>query len=532
MITGKITTDILIGTLIFAEIFCLCSAAFIIFRRQGNSFAESAAYAIITIFMLLSFVHQISFITGYSIVCNGVEAFFFMGSILLIFKHRSEMFNLVDIFKTFGTANPIAFSFLGISLVYMAIHGLLPVPNEFQNELYTIALYEKDGFSSLAADSEFPGFLPVNHLILFNTFLQFGSNVGAAIFSFLAYLSIGFSTYALARRYSWQTTSFTTAILVMSMPRLVVQAIYPNTQIICVAVTLFCILALYRCVELPNLTDLIFLILGLFFSISENISSMIFGPILLALSCLILFRRHGALPWKSILVKNPYALAVIVPAALFSQSWLFLSNHFNKSAWPGIFSTISFNPDGIQGALANFIRYLFEGLNFAAPVELFFKDFFYRDFFYGDFFYGELFFDKIFKWSMAENLQSLYDVSVIPFLGKSGAIQVFHLTWHPIGMFSFGPVGFFLVIPALVYAMVKGPRRLKSIAISFFVYFYLISLILAWAPGNERFLEIFYVCSGFSISFFFPPWRFSKTKQKIFQTAGCLLLLLTLLAAS
>ncbi len=504
-------TDILIGILIFAKIFCLCSASFFIFRKQGNSFAESAAYAIITIFMLLSFIHQISFITGYSIISNGVEIFFLVGSIFLIFRHRTQIFNLVNTLKKFGTENPISFSFLGVSLVYMAIHGLLPVPKEFQNDLYTIALYEKGGFSSLAADANFPGFFPVNHLILFNTFLRSGSNAGAGIFCFLAYLSIGFSTYALARRYSWQTTSFTTAILVMSMPRLVVQAIYPNTQIISVAVTLFCILAVYRCVELPNLTDLILLILGLFFSISENISSMIFGPILLVLSWVILFRRHGTLTWKSILVKNPYALFAIVPAAIFSQSWLFLSNHFNKSDWPGIFSAISFNPDGIQGALANSIRYLFEGLNFAAPMELFF--------------------DKIFKWSMAENLQSLYDVSVIPFLGKSGAIQVFHLTWHPLGMFSFGPVGFFLVIPALVYAMAKGTRRLKSIAISFFVYFYLISLILAWAPGNEKFFEIFYVCSGFSIAFFFPPWRFTKTKQKIFQAAGCLLLFLTLLAA-
>jgi len=505
-------TNALIGILIFAEVFCLCSAAFFIFRRQGNSFAESATYAIITIFMLLSFIHQISFITGYSIISKGVETFFLMASILLIFRHRSCFLSLLNTLKKFGSANPVSFSFLGVCLLYMAIHGLLPVPIEFQNELSTIALYEKTGFFSLGADSEFPGFLPVNHLILFNTFLRFDSNAGAGIFCFLAYLSIGFSTYTLARRYSWQTTSFTTAILVMSMPRLVVQAIYPNTQIISVAVVLFCILALYRCVEMPNLTDLLLLILGLFFSISENISSMIFAPILLALSCVVLFRRHGTLPWKSILVKKPHALFAIVPIAIFSQSWLFLSNHFNKSAWPGIFSAISFNPDGIQGALANFIRYLFEGLNFAAPMELFF--------------------DKIFKWSMAENLQSLYDFSVIPFLGKSGAIQIFHLTWHPIGLFSFGPAGFFLVIPALVYAMIKGPRRLKSVAISFFVYFYLISLILAWAPGNEKFFEIFYVCSGFSIAFFFPPWRFTTTKQKIFQATGCLLLFLTLLATS
>ncbi len=502
----------LIGALFFAEVFCLCAAAFFLFRMNDNTFAESASYAIITVFMLLSFIHQISFITGISIISTGMEAFFLIASFILIFRHRSCIFSIFSILKNFRSANPISFTFLGLSLLYMAIHALLPLPKEFQNELYNIALYEKNGFFTLGAASEFPAFLPVNHLILFNTFLRFDSNAGAGIFCFLAYLSIGFSTYALARRYSWQTTAFTTTILVMSMPRLVVQAIYPGTQIISVAVALFCILAIYRSVELATFTDLILLILGLFFCISENISSMIFAPILFALSCVVLFRRHGIIAWKSILGKNRYALFAIVPAVIFSQSWLFLSNHFNKSSWPGTFSTIPFNPDGIQGALANFVRYIFESFNFAAPIEIFFE--------------------SIFKWSMTQNLQSLYDFYLKPFFGESGAVQVFHLTWMPNEMFSFGPVGFFLVFPALLYAMLKGPRRLKSVAIAFFVYFYLASLIMAWAPGNAKFFEIFYVCSGFSIAFFLPPWRFTKANKRVFQAAGCFLLFLTLLAAS
>jgi hypothetical protein len=254
------------------------------------------------------------------------------------------------------------------------------------------------------------------------------------------------------------------------------------------------------------------LILGLFFCISGNISSMIFAPILFVLSCVVLFRRHGIIAWKSILMKNRYTVFMIVPAVIFSQSWLFLSNHFNKGSRPGIFSTIPFNPDGIQGAFANFVRYLFEGFNSAAPMAPFFE--------------------KIFNWPMEGNLESFFNFLVRPFWGESGAAQVFHLTSSPSQIFSFGPVGFFLVLPALVYALVKGTRRLKSVATAFFVYFYLASLIMAWTPGNAKFFEIFYVCSGFSIAFFLPPWRFTKTKKRAFQTAGCVLLFLTLLAAS
>ncbi len=500
------------GALVFVEVLSLCTAAFFWFRKTGNTLAESASYAIISVFMLLSFIHQIAFITGIQPIAPVMETVFWGASWVLIVRHRSDIQGIFTACKGFGAVNPLSFAFLGLSLVYLAIHGLLPLPKEFQNELYAIALYEKKGFFPLGAAAEFPAFLPVNHLILFNTFLRFDPHAGAGIFSLLAYLSIGFSTYALARRYSWRNTAFTTAILVISMPRLVVQALYPGTQIISVAVVLFCMLALYRSCEVPTLTDLLLLILGLFFCISENISSMIMAPILLGLSCVILFRRHGIIAWKSILQKNRLSFFAIVPALIFSQFWLFLSNYVNKASWPGPFSSTSFNPDGIQGALANFIRYLFESVNSAAPLELFF--------------------DKVFKWSMTENLQALYDFFIIPFLGESGAIQVFQLPWHPGGMFSFGPVGFFLVFPALVYAVLKGPRRLKSVAIAFGVYFYLASLIMAWAPGNAKFFDIFYVCSGFTIAFFLPPWRFTKTKQRIFQAAGCFLLFLTLLMGS
>jgi len=485
---------VIIAAFVFAEIFCMCTAAFFLFRMNGNTFSEAASYGIIIVFMLLSFIRQISFITGYPIISTCIEAVCLIASIILIFRQRSNVPAIFGAIKNFGSANFLPFIFLISCFLYMAIHAFLSVPKEFPVD-----------FFSFAATSDFPSFfLPLNHSILFNTFLRFGIDSGAGIFSFLAYLSIGFSTYALARRYSWHPTAFTVSILVMSMPRLVVQAIYPGTQIISVAVALFCILAIYRTVELPNLTDLILLILGLCFYISGNISSIIFAPILFVLSCVVLFRRHGIITWKSILGKNYTAFLAVVPAVIFSHFWL-------KDSWSGVFSSISFNKDGIQGAAANFIRYVFESFYFTASIDIFFE--------------------RVFNWNLAQALESLYDFCVRSFLGESGAAQAFHLAGLPNEMFSFGPVGFFLVLPSLFYAMVKGPRRLKAVAIAFFVYFYLVSLIIAWAPGNAKFFELFYVCAGFSIAFFFPPWRFTKRNKKIFQAAGCFLLFFTLLTA-
>jgi len=499
---------VLIAALVSAQVFCMSTAAFFLFRMNGNTFAESASYAIITVFMLLSFIRQVCFIIGSPLISIGIEAFFLIASILLIYRHRSYISGTISILRNFGSSNFISFIFLIFCFLYMAIHTFFHVPKEFLDELSTLSLYEKSGFFQLVSAPEFPALFPVNHLILFKPFLWSGTGFGAGMLCLSAYLSIGFSTYALARRYSWPPTAFTTAVLVMSIPRLVVQAIHPGTQIIAVAVALFCILAIYRTVELPNLTDLLLLVLGLCFCISQNISGMIFAPILFILSWVILFRRHGIIEWKRILA-NAYAFLAVVPALIFSQSWLFMSNYYYKDSWSGLFPSISFNHDGIQGALANFIRYILESFHFTAPLDPFFV--------------------RVFDWSMTQSLQSFYDFFVRSCLGESGAVQVFDLTWMQGEMFSFGPVGFFLVLPALCYAMLKGPRRLKAVAIAFVSYFYLVSLILAWAPGTSAVFEIFYVGAGFSIAFFFPPWRFTKRNKRIVQIAGCVLLFITLL---
>ncbi len=481
----------LISVLVVAEIFVLCTAAFLVFRTRGNPFAESASYAVISVFMLLSFLLQLSLITGTSIPFSTIEALCVQVSLVLILRNRTCVFTTWSTIKDFGSKNPPAPVFLGACFLVMAVHAFLPVPEAFQTSLTILSPDEKIGVS---------GTLPMNHLILFQTFLRFNTHAGAGIFCVLAYFSIGFSTYALARRYSWPPTAFTTAILVMSMPRLVVQAMFPGTETLSIAIALFCILALYRSVELPNPMDLIFLILGLFFCVSQNIAGMIFGLIFFVLSWVVLFRRHGMIQWKQILGKNYLALLAVVPAAIFSQPWFFLSDAFG-SRFSEI-SDISFNPDGIQGALANLIRYMFESLYFSAPLDLIFN--------------------------------GIFNPPQFPagsFLGEMGAAQIFHLAWPPDQVVSFGPTGFFLVVPALVYALIKAPRRLKAVAIAFCIYLYMVCLIIAWAPDNAKFLSLFYVCSGFSISFFLPPWRFTKGFKRIFQAGACLILLLSLLTA-
>ena len=502
----------LITAAFFVQVFCLCTAAFFWFRNTGHTVAESGSYSIITVFMLLSFVRQLFFIAGLEAISTPVEVFFVITAVGYMVRHRSQFENLSGTLKNLRRLNPISFVFLLVCFLYMGAHTFLHVTRDFQNELAMVGLYEKTGFFPLVTTAEVPALLPLNHLVLYEPYLKAGTGSGVGIPCFLAYLSIGFSTYALARRYAWQPTAFTATVLVLSMPRLVVQAMVPGTQIVSIAVVLFCLLAIYRAVESPEFTDLVLLILGLFFGISENMSGLIFAPILFILASVVFFRRHGMIAWHSILINKVQALFFVLPAFIFSQVWLFWANYLYKETWFATASPFFYNTGGIQGALANFIRYLVESAYFTAPVDLFFE--------------------RVFNTGLAQPLQFFYNFFVRSFLGESGAAQSFNLNWMADKMFSFGPVAFFLVLPALCYTLLKGPRRLKAVAIAFFSYFYLVCLVFAWTPGSLSFFDVFYVGAGFSMAFFFPPWRFTKSIKKIVQVAGCLLLLITLVLAS
>jgi hypothetical protein len=96
----------------------------------------------------------------------------------------------------------------------------------------------------------------------------------------------------------------------------------------------------------------------------------------------------------------------------------------------------------------------------------------------------------------------------------------------------FGPAGFLLVLPALVYALQRAPRRLKSTAAAMLAYFLAIALILAWRPQNVRQLTMFFTGSGFLIAFFLPPWRINRRGRLVLQLFSICMAVYTLLACT
>ncbi len=498
-----------------AELMTICLAGFTVFRRWRYTFSESCACTLVTVLMVLSCLFQLAFIAGVPAVSIAAEVLLCGLAIITIFRNAIILRQELATVLRFFTTHPVFSATTGIVWCYLILLAFFIPPQSIHwHNLSQVLLFQQQGafFPSLAAGSftnPEQTLSPVNITILAHLFLRSHTDFGIGLIGFMAYLSIGFSTYALSRRYAWPPTAFTVTVLVMSMPRLVYLSTTPGYEILPAAVALFCLVSIYRAVESPNVWDLCFLALGLLFMISGPAVSLAFPAILVPLSCLLLFRRHGFTIWWKLIAKHRrIVLLALVPALVFSQSWLFLYNRIYQGDWinhTGL-SSVALNPDGIQGAVANFFRYILESAHFTRPVDL------------------------LCRWAAGFSItnlwQSIYGALISPVFDNLGAVVPFQISWIPDERLSwFGPFGFLLVLPAVVIALVRAPRRLKAIAISLLGYFFLITLILAWTPENVRFFTIFYVCGGFCIAFFLPPWRISQRSRQGLQIAGALLLL-------
>ena len=496
------------------EIVLFFTAGFVLFRTRGYTFPEAVSVGLITVMMALSLLFQTAFLVGAVWLAPICEVLLGLVALWVVWGHRSAIGEMGTQVRRFFAEHSIAG--IGICLVaaYLLVQALLIGPGiTHWADLGDVLLFQRQGgfFTEPDAGPEWlaerPG-APLNAAILSHMFLRFNTDAGVGLFGFMAWLSIGFATYTLARRYAWPPTAFTVAMVVMSFPRLVLQATTPGPEIIPAAVGLFCLLALYRLGEEPNISDMCLLTVGILFCISGRVMSLTFPIVLMALSGVLLFRRHGIGIWGQLISDNRWAvLAIAYPAVIFSQIWLFGHHLIHQGGWTDTPLPTEFAPntDALFGAGANLFRYGLETVHLTLPVDYVSQ--------------------WMFGFSPSRFLEGVHNLVITPLFGASGTAAEFRVLWFPDECLSwFGPYGVLLTVPALLYALLRGPRRLKAIAIALTVYVYILCLVPAWLPGNAGFFTIFFVCSGFCIAFFLPPWRLTSTAKQTLQVVSILLL--------
>jgi len=493
------------------ELLVLTLAGLVVFTRWRYTLAEAISFAIMTALMALSLFLQTAFLLGFPRLAYGAEALIVSAAVIIITKGRSDLVRVFKSLAGFVRSYPYLMVFAGIAWGYLLIQALLiPPASSHWRSLGQILFWQLIDWGETPALGlalhEPLG--PLNADILPHLMLRYQTDIGCGIFGFLAYLVVGSATYTLARRYSWPPTALTVSMVVISMPRLVYHAVSPGDELVPAATALFCILAFFRALEQPNIRDLLLLVAGIFFTTAGGEMCLVLPLILLVLGCVKLVRRHGTITWWALIKTHRLAaMAALFPVVIFSQLFLFIDNYRRSGTWVDVlgWSGFAYNGDGLYGSLANLLRYLFESADFLAPFDWLCQ--------------------RLLGFSPPQVLETLAGFLITPLFGTRGAGAPFKIGWVAHETLAwFGPLAFLLVLPAVGFAMLRGPRRLKTTAVALAGYFYLVTLIPAWLPGNGHYFTPFFVCGGFCVAFLLPPWRFTRFQKKGLQVLATLIL--------
>ena len=493
------TRVIALGLVAETTLFVLAGVLFL--RRLGYTIAEAGAGGILLFFMAVSLSHQVDIFIGSpwpGLVLEG-------GALTVVLANGGRGWHLLVGF--FRTANGLIRQERFPVLIIAGGWAVMAILASFG--------WGQSGFQSLWAErfgwfhrdlsllAALHPIAPLNAPALFYHTSRFGLDPGACGFGVLAHMAVGLSTYALARRYAWPPMALTITLMVVSMPRMVRLAMHPCAELISVAAIMVCVLLLYRLVEQHMGADLHFFLLCLCFSIHFHPMSLALVLVMVLLLGVVMMRRHGWLLCRELVVAQPIPTALVVLLSLaLVQVPVFALNlgHGNPLLGTGVV----FDTDGIIGATANLIRYLFISIDPTEAVRI------------------------ALVWLIGLDLRQvmtgLYRLTVVSLFGRSGASAPFMPIFSGSGPAGFGPVAALLVLPAMIHAALRGPRRLKALSVAWGGYLYLAALIFAWTSDNLIVLSPFYAANGFMVAFFLPPWRLRRRGMRLLQVL-CVLLL-------
>ncbi len=500
-----------LGLTVETAIFVLAGVAWLLSR--GYTLAEAGAGAVVSVFMGLSLIHQLSFFVG-SPLPGFILELAALGAILFLGIRW-----LPNLLRTLASATDLLrqeiFSGWAIAAAWVVMAVLIGLGGLSTEYLPADPLWRKLVSASahgghLGLVSTDPIF-PLNVTALFYHTARFGLGPNACGFGLLAHMAVGFSTYALARRYAFPPMALTVTLMVLSMPRLVFLGLWPSAELVSTAAIVFSMVLIYRLLEQHQPGDLRFFFLCVLFSIYANPLSIALVPVMALLLVVIMVRRHGWLLWRELMAAKPLLTALILlPALGLAQIPVFALNLVHGHPLFG--TAIAFDNDGILGAAANLVRYLFISVDPTQPVQ------------------------HMLVWLVGLDLNRLvmkiYDTLVVPLFGHAGTNGPFSLIFSGSGRMGFGPFALPLVLPSMIHALMRGPRRLKAVSVAWIGYLYLAALVAAWQPDCLTLLSPLYAANGFIVAFSLPPWRLRRRGMRLLQAAFALLMVWSLASAA
>ena len=470
----------------FLEITVLCLGGFLLAFHPSRRLSESLAIGLNLALIGLSLCFQISFLLGIPQMSFFWEALLVLFSFWLVQQNKHILKLLwiatLDFFKKYWVLSILA----GLPILYLGLKAIFIPQASHDVMTYGFArvlLFQQE--SSLFLDQVCQvnqAIFPVASDILAHLFLRWNTDVGGGIFIFIAYLSILLGNYALARKYVSERLAIAIMLAIASLPQLIFQGWIAKNNIFTASATIFCLLILDRLFQSPTSANLFLLILGILFGIGAKTTFLAIALPLTLLYGIPLIKTYGFRIWLQEINKNSlFWLASLVPFFVMSQLWLFIHNHQAWGTWSGPRGFVDFhkNQEGIQGGLANLVRFILEFVDSTPiPPDLV---------------------NSIFDVSIFAHIEKIYYQFLYPLLGDAGLQrgETFHFVLTPHQAFAgFGILGLILILPSLLISLWTRPKFSKRLAGTLISFFLIFCLTSTWSQYKMRMLSPLFAASG------------------------------------
>ncbi|MDJ0901077.1 MAG: glycosyltransferase family 39 protein [Xenococcus sp. MO_188.B8] len=509
-----------LSIIILIEILIFCLGGIFLTFHIEEKLSESISQGIFISILIFSFIFQLSFILGYpnfSFILEGITLFF---CLFIIKKNLSKSRQILTIIYKFIQQYKIISVIITTVWTYLALQAILLPPANLDSMTYNLArvlLFQQEKSIFLTQVSSVrQAVFPLGSDILHHSFLRFYTDYGIGIFSFLAYLAIAFGTYALARRYASRKYSLIATLIIISLPELVLQSTSTKNDIFTAATAIFCLIICHRIITNIKVKDLLLLPIAISFGVSCKTTFIAFAFPFICCFFLLVLKKYSFLHLSSIIQKNKLKFCLILlPISIFLPILTYLHSHSQFGTWSGPIRMVETfqHADGLKGALANLVRYLFQSMDFlelsnSIPI--------------------------IGEENISQILLKVYNIIFDPLFDQNGVIGQNGVQQHFNYSIDFmihedrswfGPLGFLIVIPSIFYCLIKGNLFLSGLALNLLIYSFIVSYKIVWMPPNNRFFTLFFASSGVLVAYVLQQLKLKHIVLKIITLLSIFILI-------
>jgi hypothetical protein len=467
----------------------------------------------------LSLSIQVLFFPGLHQVYFLFDILIIVFSVYQVIHNRDVIKRDAQIVSRFVKKEKLLVFILLPVLIYLALQAFLLPPGNLDSMVYNLArvlMFKQQGSLFLENYSYFgqPSF-PVGVDLLSFLFLRFNSDFGLGIFSFISYLIIIVGTYSTVSCFYNKKTAVTIAIIIASLTEIVLQATTTKNDIPAAAAAVVIFLAGYNFIISRRPVHLYIVIVGILWGLTIKVYFAGFAlPFILFYTAFLIYKREN-FSFRGLLshialskIKLNYKYCII-PIGLILCIFFFYGHNLKK--YGNMFGAKApvarnQNQDGVIGGVLNLGRYIIQAAEI--PAKYGYKITEIHD--------GFL---KEYKSKGMKNKKLKIDLSSKTYLSEDHS-------WY-------GPLAFFLIIPAIAFSVLVGKGYVRVVSLTLAFFFLFISYKVAWMPWNSRYFSLFFAGSGICIAYVFNRFL-NKNKRVIKGIKGFIILIAiyTLLSAA